>query len=79
MRFMLLFPEAFPVIVSADPDMFIAKNVAIPVRIGRIHGSGWLRSLIHRNGSWNAKIMESFVIYLIGFLRRANSPMIIGI
>ena len=38
-------------------DIYVAANVATPDRIGRIHGSGWERSLIHRNYSWIAKII----------------------
>ena len=68
-----------PVSVSAW-FMVNEMNVATPAIIGSIHGSGWLRSSIHRNDSWKAKIMLlTSPIYLIGFLSSAKRPMMIGI
>jgi hypothetical protein len=55
------------------------RNVPTPAIIGRIHGSGWLKSSIHKNDSWKAKIILSFEIYIIGFLSSAKRPMMIGI
>jgi len=37
--------------VDIMPVMDIEANVVIPVTIGRIHESGWLRSCIHQNPS----------------------------